>query len=281
MTTDVHIVSWTGLPGGSPDDRALREALAKRGSRAALVSWDDPDVDWAAAGTTVVRSTWNYHLQPQAFAAWLERVAPLTRLVNELATLRWNMRKTYLAELAARGVAIVPTLFIGRGEPASLDAIRAERGWGELVIKPQISGSAHGARRFATGGDAHLRATADDVGAMVQPFMAQVLAARERSLVFLSGAFSHAYLKPPFSPGMAGGDGGERPHEPAADERALAEAAIEASPGAPTVTRVDMIPGPDGPMLMELELIEPALFLHLAPGAAERLAWAVMAGMGR
>lgn len=284
MTPDLHIVSWSGLPDGSPDDRALRDALATHGAGGRIVSWDDPDIDWAAAPVTVLRSMWNYHLHSAAFEHWLERVARLTRLVNDAATVRWNMRKTYLAELSARGLAVVPTIFVGAGEAAGLDAIRAERGWGELVVKPVVSGSAHGAKRFRPGedgADAHFYALASGVGAMVQPFMPEVLSARERSLVFLHGAFSHAYLKPPFSPGMAGGNGEERAYAPASDEMALAQACLQAAPSPPAIARVDMVPGPDGPLVMELELIEPALFLHLAPGSADRLAALLLAGTER
>src|SRR5690349_15119149 len=106
---DVAFVTQAGLPEGSSEDQRLIPALAAYGVRAGFVVWDDPAVDWAAPAVCVVRSTWDYFHRRDAFVAWAERVAGLTELWNPAPVLRWNTHKRYLADLAARGVPVVPT----------------------------------------------------------------------------------------------------------------------------------------------------------------------------
>ena len=151
-------------------------------------------------------------------------------------------------------------------------------------MKPAIGASAKGAERFTAAAltrgsgpaQVHLDSLLIHGHALVQPFQDAVNDARERSLVYLGGAFSHAFTKPPFLRGV--GDGlGEQPHEPGAAERLLAEHALEAAPRAVTYARVDVVPTPAGPRLMELELIEPDLGLRLSPDSVEKLAKAILA----
>ena len=131
-------------------------------------------------------------------------------------------------------------------------------------------------RPAADRAQAHLDALLIHGHALIQPFQDAVNDARERSLVYIGGAFSHAFTKPPFLSGV--GDGlGERPHAPGTAERLLAEHALESVPGAVTYARVDVVPTRDGPRLMELELIEPDLGLRLSPYSAEALARAILA----
>lgn len=278
---DLTIATHAAMPGGSTDDRLLADALGAAGARVRLAAWNDPAIDWSLSARTVVRSTWDYHLDPDAWFAWLARVERITRLINDAAVLRWNSDKRYMVDLERAGVAIVPTEHVTRGDRLGLAGCCAARGWTDIVVKPAIGASAKGAERFtsaafANRAQAHLDALLGDGDALVQPFQAAVETARERSLVFLGGSFSHGFTKPPFLRGV--GDGlGEQLHEPTDAEHRLAESALATAPGAVTYARVDVVPTPDGPRLMELELIEPDLGLRLHPPSIAALASAIKA----
>ena len=277
---DVTIATHAAMPDGSTDDRLLASALYEAGAEVRLAVWNDSGVDWGGAPRTVIRSTWDYHLQPAVWFDWLAFASRFTRLINDAETVRWNSDKRYLLDLRAAGVPIVPTEHVARGSSVDLAARCAGRGWDDVVVKPAIGASAKGAAR-STGaairgeGQSHLDALLRTGDALIQPFQPAVVAERERSLVHLGGAFSHAFTKPPFLAGT--GDGlGEAIHEATPAERALADAALRALSRPPIYARVDIVPTPDGPVLMELELIEPDLGLRLAPGAAAALARAIL-----
>jgi glutathione synthase/RimK-type ligase-like ATP-grasp enzyme len=276
---DVTIATHGEMPDGSTDDRLLLEALIAAGARARTAVWNDASIDWSTAPRTVIRSTWDYHLQPAAWFDWLSSTSRVTRLINDPETVRWNSDKRYLLELRAAGVPIVPTEHVARGSSVDLAARCAGLGWDDVVVKPTIGASAKGTARSAGAairgeGQSHLDGLLRTGDALIQPFQPAVVAERERSLVYLGGAFSHAFTKPPFLTGT--GDGlGEAIHEATPAERALADAALRALSRPPIYARVDIVPTPDGPVLMELELIEPDLGLRLAPGAAAALARAI------
>ena len=278
---DVTIATHGEMAEGSTDDRLLAGALASAGARVRLSVWNDPGVDWSRSGRIVIRSTWDYHLEPAAWFRWLSAASSVSRVINDSGVVRWNSDKRYLLDLERAGVAVVPTQLVTRDRPVDLAAMCAARGWRDIVVKPAIGASAKGAERFtdAAGGgpaQAHLDALLIHGHALVQPFQEAVNDLRERSLVYIGGAFSHAFTKPPFLRGV--GDGlGEEPHEPGAAERLLADHSLEHAPGGVTYARVDVVPTPDGPRLMELELIEPDLGLRLSPGSAEALAKAILA----
>jgi glutathione synthase/RimK-type ligase-like ATP-grasp enzyme len=278
---DVTIATHGEMPDGSTDDRLLVDALIDAGARTRTAVWNAAGADWGAAPRTVIRSTWDYHLQPVAWFDWLASASRVTRLINDPETVRWNSDKRYLLDLRAAGVPIVPTEHVTRGTSVDLAERCAARGWDDVVVKPAIGASAKGAARSAGAairekGQTHLDTLLREGDALIQAFQPAVVAERERSLVYLADAFSHAFTKPPFLTGT--GDGlGEAIHVATAAERALADAALRAVPRQPIYARVDVVPTPDGPVLMELELIEPDLGLRLEPGAAAALARAILA----
>jgi glutathione synthase/RimK-type ligase-like ATP-grasp enzyme len=270
------------------DAPSLLAALADRGVVAETRIWDDPAVDWLAYDLVLVRSTWDYPRRREAFVAWAEGV-PTVR--NIAAVLRWNTDKRYVADLAAAGVPTVPTTFIGPGGDAALPD------WDEFVIKPTISVGSADTARWRRGADdaaalAHLRSLVDaGRTAMLQPYLRGVDVSGESALLFLGGTYSHSALKGPLLvvgaepiPLEIGGDYDAReqisPRTATAVERAVAEQALAAVPGGAAgllYARVDLLPGADGrPVVLELELTEPSLFLWTAPGSAERLADAVV-----
>ncbi len=279
---DVTLVTYERFPEGTPDDQLLLDSLLQLGARARFAVWSEPSVDWGASAVTVLRSTWDYHLRAGEFRAWLDAVEERTELVNSAGVVRWNLDKHYLRDLAARGVRCVPTAFVAQGAGISLAEICAAHGWRDVVVKPAISASAFGTKRFAAAalaaeGESHLRAVTAERAAMVQPYLAAIEHERERALVFIDGRYSHSYLKTPFNAGLTSAESREVSYPATAEEQAFGQAAIQASGASPAYARVDVVPGEDGPLLMELELIEPSLGFALEPAAGERLARALLA----
>lgn len=234
--------------------------------------WTDPG-DLSGHDLILPLFAWGYQRDVAAWYALLGRLeADRLPVANPVPVLRWNSDKAYLTELAAKGVAVVPTVEVAALDDASLATARGQLGADEVVVKPAISGGADGTHRIAVG-DA---IPADALGQrrLVQPLMPGILTDGEFSLFFFAGKFSHAIVKRP-----AAGDfrvqeqfgGRETAWEATTDAQALAAAALAAAPAPPVYARVDMVGDVVGTLhIMELELIEPSLFLHHAPdkGAA-------------
>ena len=284
----VAIAGCRQLAAYDADWPLLHAALGSLGIQAAYAVWDDPAVEWGAFDLVIIRSTWDYVPRVDAFLAWAAKVAASTMLLNPLEVIRWNVNKTYLADLAAEGLAVIPTAWAAPGEPWAAPA-------GEFVVKPAISAGARETARYRPG-DAvaaadHVRRLHDrGQTVMVQPYQHAVDREGEIALVLINGTFSHAARKPPLLH-----LGAEVPADPmnrlvlqpaSADPSELAMAGAVALElrrrfgRDPLYSRVDLVNGPAGdPLVLEVELIEPALFLPLAPGSADRLAAAVAASL--
>jgi hypothetical protein len=214
------------------------------------------------------------------FVAWAERVGGLTDLWNPAPILRWNTHKGYLADLARRGVPVVPTVWLAAGTGADLGEILAEQGWQRAVLKPAVSADSYGTI-IVTGtaaDQAHLDRLLDERDMMVQPFLTSVGSYGERSLLFIAGEFTHAVRRS--APKGYGPHYGWDcpPVAAAAEELALARAVLAAVQAPTLYARVDLLRDDAGaPCLLELELVEPSLFLRTAPQAVERLAGAIAA----
>ncbi|MGS2615080.1 ATP-grasp domain-containing protein [Micromonospora sp. LZ34] len=291
----VALVTCTDLPDLDPDDRLVLAPLARHGVAAEPVVWDDPAVDWAGYDLAVLRSPWDYALRRDEFVAW---AATVPALANPADVVRWNTDKRYLAELSAAGVPTVPTSWVAPGE-----------GWqppadsGEYVVKPAVSAGSQDTGRYDLADPQHRelavahvrRLSAAGRVTMVQPYLRAVDTAGETALLFLAGpdglAFSHAIRKGPMLTGPdLGVEGLYKAEEISArtateEQLAVAEKTLAAVPGGAErllYARVDLIPGADGaPVLVELELTEPSLFLGHADGAAERLAAAIRTHLTR
>jgi glutathione synthase/RimK-type ligase-like ATP-grasp enzyme len=276
MSLDVALASCAPLPEPDPDQQPLMDALAERGLRVETLAWDDPRADWPAARLTVLRSTWNYPRRAAEFLRWAERTAAVSRLWNPLEVVRQNLHKSYLLDLERRGVAVVPTKLVRQGSATSLRAAAGE--WERVVVKPAISAASLDTIRverddFARG-EAHLQMILASRDALVQPYLPSVEGEGERALVCVDGALTHAVRKHPRFSAEAESVSGALPIAP--DERALAERAL-ATVGHPLLyARVDVARDAAGRVLvMELELIEPSLFLVQHPPALERFADAI------
>jgi glutathione synthase/RimK-type ligase-like ATP-grasp enzyme len=275
----VALVTYAGLPQLAADDRLLQRALRERGHRAEAVVWDDPDVAWHAYDQIVVRSCWDYHLRSGAFLAWIARLEHLgAPLWNPPALLRWNLDKRYLLDLAARGVPVVPTVYLERGTRADLAALLAERGWGEAVVKPAVAATAFHTWRtsagMAHGEQGRLAALLAERSVLVQPLMPQI-ADGEWSLLCFGGRYIHAVLKRPAPGDFRSQDdfgGTVEPREPPQGLVAQSTAVLAQLELPWLYARVDGLLVNGVFTLMELELIEPSLFLDVTPTAAEQLA---------
>jgi glutathione synthase/RimK-type ligase-like ATP-grasp enzyme len=262
-----------------PEIGAVATALRDAGIEASVVPWDE-DRDWHAYSVVVVRSTWDYFDRLPEFVAWTAQVERQARLVNPADVLRWNSHKGYLVELAAHGVATVPSQFIPGPSTDVAEQVR-ECPWDEIVLKPAVDGGARHAWRGRRT-DPILVRVAERLthhgDLVVQPFVPAILDG-ERSLVFLGGRFSHAVRKVP-----ATGDyrsqrhlgGTEVDHEPDSAELLVAYAAMAAAPGRLTYARVDLVDWEGVPSLIELELIEPDLFFRDVPERLERFVQVVV-----
>lgn len=279
----IAFVTHAGLPELHPGDRLAARALEARGAHVAAVAWDDAAVRWEAFDLVVVRSTWDYHLRVDAFLAWVARLeASGVPLQNPPAVLRWNARKTYLRDVAARGARVVPTHWAAVDDPP-LGEVLARHGWSRAVAKPVVSASAH--RTWVAspddGADGERR-WREALGAgpmMVQPFVEAIVTRGEWSLVFLGGDFSHAVLKRP-APGdfrvQQEHGGTAEPCAPSPRLVAQAAAALALAPAPCLYARIDGYEDDAGLVLLELELLEPSLFLSRAAGGVERFAEAIV-----
>jgi glutathione synthase/RimK-type ligase-like ATP-grasp enzyme len=261
-------------PGADRDLPVLRKALEDAGAVADIVHWDDPGADWAGFDLALIRSTWDSSWRVAEFVGWAERCAGLTRLLNPPPVVRWNTDKRYLGDLADAGVPVVPTRYLAPGDPVELP------GDHEFVVKPTAGAGARYAARYTpkereTALGQLARMHAEGLTAMIQPYVANIDAGGERALQFFGGRLLHASRKGAVLEPGTPYDGDKTPHprlevwEPTAAERVVAERALAAVPGGADqvlYARVDLVDGDDGePLVMELELVEPNLFLWLHP----------------
>ena len=276
----IALATCLELPEPDFDQRLLSDALCARGAEASWQAWDDPEVDWAAFDLCVLRSTWDYPERPEAFASWLTETAERTRLENPSSLALWNMHKRYLLELEARGIPIVPTRLIERGRCSGLDATGAPQAWSEVVVKPAISAGSRLTMRVSdvnmAEGEAHFASLIAREDVLIQPYLESIEGDGERSAVIIDGEISHTIRKRPrFSQQDESIEG---PIDLAPADRALAERVLSALE-APALLygRVDLVTGPEGaPVVMELELLEPSLYLREHPPALEALVAAIL-----
>ncbi len=277
----IVFATYVGHPEINVDDALAAEALALQGYAVEARRWDDPDVDWSDYSAVIPRMTWDYHERVGEFETWLEKLDVTgARVINPLPLLRWNLRKTYLAELESRGVPIVPTTWhessYGAAEKIieSLLALPPESQW---VLKPIISAGAYQTLKFRAADARYLKSEIESLVAlgtvMQQPFLEEIAERGEWSLYFFDGKLAHSVHKKPKS-----GDFRVQPEyggtsevkAPTADLVRVAQATVEAAPSLPVYARVDLVELTSGPHLMELELIEPNLFLRIAPASSAR-----------
>lgn len=268
----LRIATCRPLPEPDVDEVPLLEALAAVGIDAQCRPWHDAEF-WVSPMPTIVRSTWDYIHRVEDFRTWMMRVAASTTLWNPAAIMQENLHKRYLLDLAAQGVPTVPTCWLERGSTRSLSDIAASFRQSRVVIKPAIGAGSFETHRLDVDhpdSERTFRRLVDERDMLVQPYLRSVEDHGERALVWIDGTFTHAVRKSPRFAADTEQVSAALAISPA--ERAVGEAALARWQGQLLYARVDVAPGLDGqPVVMELELIEPSLFLLQEPRALARL----------
>lgn len=307
--TRIALATCSALPDLSPDDAPLVGAIRARGATVESAVWDDSAVDWSGYDLVVIRSTWDYAQRRTEFLTWTERVQAVTELANSFPVVRWNTDKHYLSELEAAGVPVVPTMWL---EPESRLTSRALHtrfpANGDFVIKPAVSAGSLDTGRY-TAIDAASRGLAIQHAkrllaggrtVMVQRYLKSVDTVGERAHVFVLGEYSHSVLKGAMLHGpdvpadgmyreermsriTATGDEIEVSRQVIKTARTLLTGdgvGVEVEPF--LYARVDLVSGDDDqPVLIELEMVEPSLFMSLSDHGLDRFADAIVARAAR
>jgi glutathione synthase/RimK-type ligase-like ATP-grasp enzyme len=259
---------------------ALSAALTRADIEHRIEAWDDASVRWESYELAVVRSTWDYPTRFRDFVSWIDDVATRTRLFNPPDVLRWSTDKHYLAALAAAGVPVVPTTFVEPGDEVVIPD-------GDHVLKPVVGVGATDCMRITPANKgaaiAHIeRLLQLERSVLLQPYLGGIDRYGESALIFLEGGFSHGVrLGASLATAPEMGEGlfaleDITTRAPTVAERRVADQALAAVAGGPLLyARVDVVPGRDGPLVLELELCEPSLYLVFGDGAADCLAAAI------
>ncbi len=293
MTPRIALVAAKATWGQDLDEPFLVDACRAVGLDTTVAAWDNPDVDWSVFDTVVLRSTWDYVERLGEFTEWMQRVDAVAGLMNPIAAVMWSLDKHYLAEVDAAGVATVPTTYVEPGDDlrAGIGALQ------RFVIKPAIGAGSVGASSFDLSIDGHADACLRhgegllDAGrsVLVQPVIESVAVRGEMPMVFFDRTFSHAASKRVSIP-VGGAEVGSLwaaedncATTPSARDVEVAEAALAVVPkslGSLLYARVDLVWDDRGePLVLEIELAEPSLFIPQAPSAGSRFATAVQASI--
>lgn len=283
---EIGLVTSAELPNLDPDCQPLLSALQELGVQAAPVIWDDPTCDWGRMKGAIIQSTWDYQTRRQAFLQWADSVSQQTQLWNPASIVRWNTDKSYLNTFAQCGVATVETRWLTPDQSWDLASLLAASGWDSAILKPVISAGSANTYHIQPSNLAECQNALELLlqqgrAMMLQPYLHAIETAGERSLVFIDGAFSHAVVKLP-----ARGDfriqkqfgGSTEVIAPTEAEKRFAEGVLEQVKEPLLYARVDILSttNPQAICLMELELVEPNLYLPYAPASAHRLAEALV-----
>jgi glutathione synthase/RimK-type ligase-like ATP-grasp enzyme len=265
------------------DDEHAVQPLADLGWQVSIVSWRQRQIPWSRYDAVIIRSTWDYWNDVEGFLEVLQAIDASTRLANSLQLVRWNLAKTYLREVEQKGVAIVPTLWPLQLDAASADGFFDQLDCSEIVIKPVVGANGEDTFRLRRGFDpvelSDITTLFRNRPSMVQRFMPAILAEGEYSLFFFNGAFSHAILKVPAAGEFRSQEERGAEIRPVMPEQRLlqrGQRALATIDPAPLYARIDMVRDQGGDfVVMELELIEPSLYLRTDPGAPTRFAGAI------
>lgn len=288
----IALATCAAYPELDIDDRLLLAPLQELGLQPTIAVWNDPTVQWQDYDLVLIRSTWDYTRHHDEFLEWAIRVAPATELVNPLSVLTWSSDKTYLNDLEQAGVNTVPTKFIAPGQAWSFPD-------GEFVVKPSISAGSRDTFRLSASnhgaGDRVVRSLHDhNRTAMIQPYLHSVDVSAETAMIFIEDHFSHAISKAALLPLDQSEQVFERGlflrekisrTQARPEQLDVATAALRCAPSGWLYARVDLIDDAYGrPLVLELEMVEPSLFLgfHDAhePAPAEVLSRSIASRLG-
>ncbi|WP_241738911.1 ATP-grasp domain-containing protein [Pontibacter beigongshangensis] len=259
-------------------DERLHQFLQEKGLPVSFQVWDDENVDWEAFSAIIIKSPWDYFDKIAAFYGWLNKLEQLgLPVLNPVKILRWNADKIYFKDLERQGVQVVPSYWLEQGSHFEPNTVFEHLQTSKIIVKPRVSGGAKNTFAIARGeAEAHtsrINELLQEEGFLAQPFLSEIETEGEWSFLFLGGKFSHAVLKTA-RPGdfrvqhYLGGSVHTPP--PPASLLATAQSISDRFAAGCLYARVDGVAQHGQLVLMELELIEPFLFLSMAAGATER-----------
>jgi len=258
----------------------LKTALENKGVLVERTNWDNPDYDFSSTDAVVFRTIWDYFERYSAFENWLKKVSTLTKVINPLSLIKWNIDKHYLADLKTKGIAIMDTVFVDTGAHVTLQSVADAKGWEDLVIKPAISGAAFHtykimASEIAEKEDLFKQLVAER-DMLVQEFQPTIMTKGEASLMVFNGKYTHAVLKRAKEGDFRVQDdfgGSVHSYNPSQEEIAFAEKTFAACDVLPAYGRADIVWDKNNkPQLSELEIVEPELWVRNCPKAANAFA---------
>jgi glutathione synthase/RimK-type ligase-like ATP-grasp enzyme len=264
------------------DTALLVRAFGDRGIVTDIVDWDNADIAWSSYRAAIVRSPWDYHRRYSEFLEWLDNASTQTTVFNSADIIKWNTDKVYLQEMIDADIPVIPTTYVHGAEDLVLanDLIK-----GDVVVKPTISAGSNNTERHVNvpaSAAAHITQLVDrGMVAMVQPYQRFIDERGETGMLYFNGEYSHAFRKGAI---LATGDNAKNglyteedigPRDASREERELGDDVIdfvtEKYGTAPLYARVDVVRGSGGyPVLMELEMAEPSLYLHTSRDSATR-----------
>ncbi|MFT4994250.1 MAG: glutathione synthase/RimK-type ligase-like ATP-grasp enzyme [Paraglaciecola sp.] len=270
-------------------DDMLFAPLARLGWQAEEVSWRKEGLDWDSYDVVVIRSTWDYQTDPQAFLTCLAQIeASTARLENSLKLVKWNISKEYLKDIANQGITIVPTRWMAHFDLADVAKSFAHFSCDHIVIKPLVSANADHTYRLSReqllSQATILKTTFSDRAFMVQPFMQAIVDEGEYSLFYFAGHYSHSILKMPKADDFRVQEehGGQlKLIEPSDEMLTTARHTLASLPDDALYARIDLIRHAGGFAIMEVELIEPSLYFNMDPQSPQRFADAFVEMFGK
>lgn len=279
------MVTYEKLKSLMPSERDLPEIIAQKGLVTRVVVWDDSTVDWTQFDLVIIRSTWDYFSQLPRFINWLNELEAMgVPVLNPVESIRENIHKFYLKELEERGFSILETEFLEANSVVSLTALMSARQWEEVILKPAISALAHNTYRIGNGdieeGQQKLNGLLSGGDVLVQAFCPEVLTTGEWSMVFLGGKYSHSVLKCPKEGDFRSQQyyGGHLSFDsPPKVAIEMAQKLVSEEYSHLLYARVDGVEVNGHFYIMEVELIEPRLYLEAEPGLMEKFADLIVA----
>lgn len=278
------ILSSNNLSEHHPDDIALKKELFEEGLDAEIANWEDFQWQKTSCDSVIFRSAWGYYRHLKEFRKFLKNLTPFPGLIwNPLKLVRWNLNKKYLLELAKKGCSILPTKVFQAHEFIDIQATQENLEAESLVVKPAIGANASNTQYIALGDKLeeayqHIDSIRDQE-ILIQPYLKQIHDEGEYSLIFIEGVLSHSVLKIPKEGDFrVQASYGGTAHRTATPSGALkvAQRVLSSLHEEPLYARIDLVRTTENHFLvMEVELIEPDLFLRLEPQAAKRLAAAI------
>lgn len=274
----VALITGAEMAKPDPESHLLIHELGLLGITSELISWR-ASLDWSLFDLVVIRTPWDYFLHLEEFLSWVEDVEKVTRVLNSSRILRWNSHKKYLKELSSFGVPTVPTVWVTKNQQCAdlIDSIE----WPIVVVKPAVSIGAIGALKGHSQNNLvkqHLEEEVKKGDVMIQPFLESVADFGELSLVYFNGVYSHSILKKPQQGDYRVQDaygGTNAVYEPEIEAQKIGDQVLSYLPDFSLYARVDLVKYQNQWLLMELEAIEPELFLPIAPHASVLFAKAI------